>query len=164
MLTYVEFANLIEECIKTSKILKEDNAIAFAQGVIVPYLSGKINSYTNILADRKKAAFKKGDKVDEGTAEAFAFGVQKELRKKFPKIPKEEDPRDFDFYQDNKGFWYNIALNYYNDMKKKGLVTSSNQYQRSKAISSGMGKNSKSIHDSGLEGYPLSNNEKYFNY
>ena len=164
MLTYIAFANLIEECIKTSKILNEDNAIAFAQGVILPYLLKQTNNYIIDLKLRKKAAFKDGDKIDEGTAEAFAFGVQKELRKKFPKIPKGEDPRDFDFYQDNKGFWYNIALNYYNDMKKKGLATSSNQYQRSKAISSGMGKNSKSIHDSGLEGYPLSNNKKYFNY
>ena len=163
MLTYIEFASLIEECIKTSKILNEDNAIAFAQGVILPYLTNGKN-YTKTIKIRKDTAFKDGDKIDEGTAEAFAFGVQKELRKKFPKIPKGEDPRDFDFYQDNKGFWYNIALNYYNDMKKKGLATSSNQYQRSKAISSGMGKNSKSIHDSGLEGYPLSNNKRYFNY
>lgn len=163
MLTYIEFANLIEECIKTSKILKEDNALSFTKRVIIPYLTNG-ESYIKSINLRKDTAFKNGDKIDEGTAEAFAFGVQKELRKKFPKIPKGEDPRDFDFYQDNKGFWYNIALNYYNDMKKKGLTTSSNQYQRSKAISSGMGKNSRSIHDSGLEGYPLSNNKRYFNY
>ena len=60
MLTYIEFANLIEECIKTSKILNEDNAIAFAQGVILPYLLKQTNNYIIDLKLRKKAAFKDG--------------------------------------------------------------------------------------------------------
>jgi hypothetical protein len=159
MLNSTEFANLIVECIKTSEILNEDKAESFAKRVIYPYLKNGEN-YNKKLAERKNSAFKMGDKIDESTPEAFAFGVQKALRKIFPKVPAGADKRDYDFYEDNKGFWYNFALKYYNEMTKAGLTTASSQQDRKKAIGNGMGKGSNYIHDSGKEGYYLANNKR----
>lgn len=164
MLSIKEFSNLIIEYIEKS-LISEDNADSFAYGVIVPYLSGEKNEYMQTAKNRQINAMKIGDRIDEGSAAAFGVGVQRRLRKKWPSVPKGEDPKDFDFYDDNKGIWYNFAVNYYNTMTAKGLTKASNQTQRAKSIGNGSGKNSKFIHDSGLEGSNLTNNtfKSFFN-
>lgn len=157
MLSIKEFSNLIIEYIEKG-LISEDNAAAFASGVIIPYLDGEKNEYMQSAKNRQETSIEKGDRIDEGSAAAFGIGVQRRLRKKWPSVPKGEDPKDFDFYDDNKGIWYTFAVNYYNTMTAKGLTKASNQTQRTKSIGNGSGKNSKFIHDSGLEGSNLTNN------